>query len=278
MKPKRVSRNFVQKRLPIRTKHSNKTNGGKLLAIAGSKGMYGAGILVALAATRSGSGYTYLMMDWNNQQLLSHPDFLFSAPKTSLLKKISPSAIVFGPGIGKNYKSKRWLKFLRKNYVGPVLIDADGLNILASERQMKLPHNWILTPHEGELSRLLKCSSNEIKKNPIQSILKAQKLFGSHVILKGANTYIANGTSLFHVQSGTPALAKAGTGDVLAGIIGALLSQGLSSLESAIVGTYVHGYASQVWIQKNDMISLRPLDLIELLPKTLRSIRYAKSE
>lgn len=269
-----VTLTFTKRNLPSRNRNSNKTHGGKLLVIGGSQGMYGAGILSALAATRSGAGYTYLMLDWNSRQLLKHPDILFLKPKISAFKSINAKAYILGPGIGKSTRAKSILNFFIKNKIPNVVLDADGLSLLAKMKNQKIPSSWILTPHEGELSRLLNTSALKIRENPVRSITQAQKKFGCTILLKGSTTYIADGKKILKSKSGTPALAKAGTGDVLAGIIGGLVAQGVQPIIAAALGAYIHGTASQRYLKSgNDVLSLRPLDLIDQLPKTFRFIR-----
>lgn len=269
-----VTHNLAKKYLPKRSQRMNKTHGGKLLIVAGSKGMYGAGILSALAGTRSGAGYTYLMMDWLRKDILKHPDILFLKPELKILNTLKVTAYVLGPGIGQSPRSARLLKFLIIKKVPLAVLDADGLNLLAKVGNVKLPSGWILTPHEGELSRLLGVPSEKIRKNPTHFIAETQKKYGCVVLLKGASTYICDGSKIFISKSGTPALAKAGTGDVLSGIIGALLAQGVSSTFAAALGAYVHGVISQKFLQDgNDVLSLRPTDLIDYLPKILKAIR-----
>jgi hydroxyethylthiazole kinase-like uncharacterized protein yjeF len=275
MKPKVITAAFVRKNLPKRTTTSNKTHGGKLVIVAGSNGMYGAGLLAALAATRIGAGYTYLMLEWNSKQLLQHPDILFLKPKINLLKNINATAYVVGPGMGTSAKAKAKLNYFIKRKLSNVVLDADGLTLLSKIKNPVIPHNWVLTPHEGELARLLNISADEVRKNPIRCIALTQKKYGCTILLKGAVTYITDGKKLWASSSGTPALAKAGTGDVLAGIIGGLLSQGLEAATAAALGAYLHGLTSKRYLTNgNDVLSLRPLDLIDELPKTLKRARH----
>lgn len=274
MRAKIVSRDFIKRHLPQRSKFQNKTHGGKLLIIGGSEGMYGAAILSALAATRSGAGYTYILMDWKTNQLLTHPDLLFLRPSVQAFKSIAPACILIGPGLGKSLKARKWLTNLSKNKSIPIVLDADGLNCLATSTIKSLSLNWILTPHEGELARLLKIPSVTIHKDPIKYALMASRKWNCIVLLKGPTTYITDGKHILSTRTGTPALAKAGTGDVLSGIIAALLSQGLDNLTAGALGAYIHGLASRHWLKDgNDVLSLRPLDLIEALPKTIKAIR-----
>lgn len=271
---KKISKKDISQILPVRTKHSNKTDAGKVLIVGGGKGLYGAGILSALAATRTGAGYTHLMTDLSKFPWVKFPDFILHPLALKELKNKNSFVVAIGPGLGLQPQKKKYIQFLQRNNFEKVIIDADGLTLLA-QMNVKLPQDWILTPHEGELARLLGVSSQTIKKNRAESLLKAQKKYGCIILLKGADTIVADSTGkIFQISEGTPALAKAGSGDVLLGLIAALRAQSISPLNSAIAGAFIHGFASQLWMKKKkDSLSLRPLDLIELLPEALYKLR-----
>ncbi|MBC7537395.1 MAG: NAD(P)H-hydrate dehydratase [Bacteriovorax sp.] len=265
--------------LPNRTKTSNKTSAGKVLIIGGGKGLYGAGILSALAATRTGAGYTHLMTDLTKFPWIKFPDFILHPIKISELKNKEEFAIGIGPGLGIEDKNKKLINYLIKNNFKKVVVDADALTLIANSNFPSLPPTWILTPHEGELARLLKTTSSLIKKDRLKAIKEAQAKFNCTVLLKGAATLIAtpNSPKILSIQTGTPALSKAGTGDVLLGMIVALRAQGLDTREACLVATYIHGKAAREWGEEgNDHLSLRPTDLIERLPKTIKLIRFKK--
>jgi NAD(P)H-hydrate epimerase len=271
--------------LPKRKKSSNKTTVGTSLIIGGGSGFYGAGLLAALAATKSGSGYTHLLTDLTPLPWLKYPDFIMHPMKLNELKKllakvqfIDRFAIGIGPGMGINLKNKQMLASLIKQPNLKVVVDADALSILAKYKMYPLPTNWILTPHEGELARLLNCSSLEVKKDRKKALKQAVDQYQCTILLKGACTLIAGPQKkkIQEVKAGTPALSKAGTGDVLLGMITAFLAQGLSNSEAAYLGSFIHGSAARDWENSgNDQLSLRPTDLIEQLPKTIFKIRYS---
>ena len=270
----KVDNKYIKKLLPKRSKLSSKIDGGKVLIVAGGSPLYGAGILSALAASRSGAGYTHLMTDLIKYPWVKFPDFILHKFSVSELKKHSKSIIAIGPGLGLGESKKRLLTFLIKTKTEKVIVDADALTILASMKAIKLPSSWVLTPHEGELSRLLGVSSSSVKRSRLESLKAVQKKYGCTVLLKGADSLISDGVHLYQVSSGTVALAKAGTGDVLLGMIGAFYAQGLSASEAAVLGTFVHGKCSADWMKKgNDHLSLRPMDLIDQIPQTLLSLR-----
>lgn len=270
----KVDRRYIKKVIPARSKSSSKIEGGKVFIVAGTAKIRGAGILSSFAATRSGAGYTHLMTDLINYPWRSFPDFIVHKFSLRELKKHTDDVIAMGPGLGISESKRKLLCFLIKAKVEKVVLDADALTMLATMKKTTLPSSWILTPHEGELARLLGVTSAVVKKKRQEHLIMAQKKFGCVVLLKGADSLISDGTRLLKVSSGTKALAKAGTGDVLLGMIGAFYAQGLSPLDATALAAFVHGEASADWLKKgNDHLSLRPMDLIEELPKTLLKLR-----
>lgn len=257
----------AQKEIPTRKYQDNKTHGGKCLVVAGSKGLYGSAILTSLAASRAGAGYTYLISS-GKFPVKKHPDFLLVSghPKFKNFQ-----AIAMGPGFRNPKKIKSYLKEMIKQKIRNVVLDAEALNFISNK---KLPANWIVTPHEGELSRILKVPSEKIRADRKKYISIAQKKLGCVVLLKGYRTLVADSKSVLEIQSGNPALAKAGTGDVLTGMILAFLSQGLSSMSSAALGSFVHGFIADNWMKSGkDVLSLMASDVVEFIPEALFKIR-----
>lgn len=255
--------------LPTRIKSDNKTRGGKTLLVAGSKDMEGAAILAARAAARVGAGYVYI-----HSKTPTVPDFL----RMSSIKDFDPlqfSAVGVGPGFKDSTALNRWIKHLEKLRFESVVLDAEALNFLSETKSIKkIPSTWIMTPHEGELARLLHVRSSAIRKNRQKFILQAQKKFGCIILLKGAGTLIADAKHLVRINTGNPALSKAGTGDVLTGMITGFLSQKVKPFEAACLGAYVHGLVADLWIKKgHDVLSLMASDLIEGLPEALFKLR-----
>ncbi len=260
--------------LPSRNKKDNKTKGGKCLVIAGSSGMWGAAVLAATAAARAGAGYTFIYEAKNKFPIVKHPDFLVTSAKEKFDRF---GAICLGPGVKDfNFLRQCILKLIKIKH-SSVVLDAGALDALTllHKKQIQLPKSWILTPHEGEMARLLGVSSKNLQAQRQKSVLKLNKKFGCIVVLKGSRTLIADGKNLFQVLSGNSALAKAGTGDVLTGIVTAFLSQGLHPINAACLGVFVHGAIADQWIEeKNDELSLLASDLVARLPKTLAKIRH----
>ncbi|MBY0385919.1 NAD(P)H-hydrate dehydratase [bacterium] len=261
----------AQKNLPARKKNDNKTVGGKICVIAGSRGMEGALQLTAQAASRCGAGYVYVL---SSTKKSLNPDFL----STSVLqiKKIKFDSCVLGPGFSSPQKIALFLRHWLKQKQSNVVLDAEALNWLAKNSFPQLPNDWILTPHEGEMARLLKKSSAYIRKDRIEAVIRTQKKYGGVVLLKGHQTLICDGTQILKINSGNPSLAKAGSGDVLAGMIAAFLAQRKKSsvISAASLAAYLHGRIADDWLEEgNDVLSLRPVDLLERLPKSLAKLR-----
>lgn len=273
-KIKKYTLYHARKNLPTRHNADNKTRGGKALVVAGSAGMRGAAILTATAAARCGAGYVYIHSEKKNLSAQYHPDFLeFDSPKD--LKKNPPTAVAVGPGLQTSKSTRLWITTLAQLRFPYVVLDAHALSVLPDlGNKIQLPPTWILTPHEGELGKLLHVSSQKICKDRLRYAQMAQKKWGCTVLLKGYETLALNSEEIWKVQSGTPALAKAGTGDVLTGMILAFLSQGLKSTAAACLAAYIHGKMASDWVQSgHDVISLMASDLLKQLPTSLKKIR-----
>lgn len=263
--------------LPKRKSSDNKASAGRSLIIAGSQGMYGAAVLAAEAAARIGSGYVNLFTKQSAFLSIKHPSFLVIDSRAKKIPFERASAIAIGPGLGTTSTAVQLLRQLLKKTPKNVVIDADALNILAEKKFWSLPADWIVTPHEGELSRLLGISSKKIRDDRRAAVVAAQKKLGCIVILKGHRTLVA-ADKIYEIQSGNAALAKAGTGDVLTGLITGLLAQGLKNTEAACLGVFVHGWLGDLWIKEgNDELSLLPEDLLKRLPQALSRIRKSRS-
>jgi len=251
--------------LPQRSEFAHKQHSGKCLIIAGSKGLWGASFLCGLAAYRVGAGYVYLPDDIKD--LILYPDFL--SVKVSPNLDLKPFAtIAIGPGLMITPETEKIFSHLEKNFKNPAIIDAGALALVK-----RLHENWIITPHEGEMAKLLNISANEIRADRLKAIQAAQKKFGGIVVLKGPHTLIANAKNIYEIETGNKALAKAGTGDVLTGMIAGLLSQGLKPINAVVLACGLHGHMADRWIKEKDFLSLMASDLIKLLPQTLFSLR-----
>jgi ADP-dependent NAD(P)H-hydrate dehydratase len=260
--------------LPMRKKHDSKVQGGKVGIIAGSPGMWGAALLAGQAASRAGAGYVY-MLESSQRNLFKHPDFLVNT--TLQLKKQKLSAVVLGPGYKNSKSIGQWIRHWVKERQSNVILDAEALTWLALHPGQTLLRSWVLTPHEGEMARLLGKSRLWVHRHRAEAVQRAQRKWRCVVVLKGATTLVADQEHVFKVAAGNPSLGKAGSGDVLAGMIAAFLAQNLSvdSITRAVcAATFVHGWLADQWIRSNkDVLSLRPTDLLEELPFALATLR-----
>ncbi|MGZ3780561.1 MAG: NAD(P)H-hydrate dehydratase [Pseudobdellovibrionaceae bacterium] len=266
------------KLLPPVTESDNKATRGRSLLLAGSAEYPGAGILAAKAALRTGSGYVTLAQK-NIMPSLENPDFLLCDLNKNSWSDLKFDAILVGPGFGVNAFTASIIKELKAEKVEKVILDADALTVCARENLYPLPATWIITPHSGELGRCLSVTAEEINNSRVEYVKKAQSLFKCVVLLKGHKTLIANGRRIYAIGSGNAALAKAGTGDVLAGCITALRAQGLSATRAALLGAYVHGATANLWAARcKDLLSMTASDVIEAIPDVLYRLRTLKEK
>ncbi len=257
----------VRTRLPRRDRYAHKGNCGHVLIVGGELGFSGAAKMAGEAALRVGSGLVSIatraghsgLMNLNRPELMSHG--VESAEQlTALLAKID--VIVVGPGLGQS----DWAKSLLNATISsgkPMVVDADGLNLLAAAPEVK--PNWILTPHPGEAARLLKCSTADIQQDRFAAALSVQARYGGVVVVKGAGTLIASEHQLAVSTTGNPGMASGGMGDVLSGVIAGLLAQGLSLQDAAQQGVYNHGLAADLAAAKDGERGLLASDLMSYL-------------
>lgn len=266
----------AKKLIPKRSKKANKFDSGVALIVAGSQGIFGAAVLCAKAAARSGAGYVRVNVGSGGYPFQKTPDFVVI--KKLSVKNLTPkefNAVAIGSGMLANAQTQNKLNMLIKSNLNHVVVDAGALGALTNLKKVKISSQWILTPHEGEMSRLLGVKSVDIKKNREHFCKLAALKFGCHVILKGHHTIVAEPDGILtKVKTGNQSLAKAGTGDVLSGIICGFLAQGLVSADATKLGVFVHGLVADAWVKSGrDVLSLLPSDLIEWLPLVLNRIR-----
>ncbi|MGI6587336.1 MAG: NAD(P)H-hydrate dehydratase [Peptococcia bacterium] len=284
-----VDQEFVQDFLPSRDEEGHKNTFGHVLVIAGSPGMMGAAYLASKAVLRSGAGMvtTCVPESLANVFDLALPEAItkgvretekgaLSAAGWSVIKEILPGkkALVFGPGLGTENQIKHLLQKVLEADM-PLVLDADGLNVLAKEPDVlqKAQGSLILTPHPGEMARLLGTTVALVQENRVETALEAAAKFQAVVVLKGAATVIATPEKEVFINStGCSTLATAGAGDVLAGAIGGLLAQGLSPLEAAVLGVYIHGLAGEILAREKGQRGVLAGDVVETLPFAFKSL------
>jgi NAD(P)H-hydrate epimerase len=187
-------------------------------------------------------------------------------------------ALAVGPGLGFDSMRAQWLKKLVELAPKRVVLDADALTMLAEHSFGPLPSTWVLTPHSGELSRLLGIDSKQVDLDPLAATEEAVKRFGCHVLLKGYHSILGvktrAGCKRIIIPTGNAALAKAGSGDVLTGMIAGLMSQGLSTKKATVMAAYLHGAIADKWTSdKKDISSLMASDIILNMPEVLGILR-----
>lgn len=252
---------------------------GHALLIGGSYGKIGSVSLSAKAALRSGAGLVTVFAPECGYGILqaSVPEAMFITdenPKiiTDIQFDISPSAIGIGPGMGQEEETQQAFHNLIKSLSKPMVIDADAINILSTHKNWleNLPKKSILSPHPKELQRLTGTSGTleENHKSATELARKHDLVF----VLKGAPTFITDGENLFKNTTGNAALATAGSGDVLTGILTSLLAQGYEPLDAAKLGVYLHGLTADIALPHTGSESFIASDIISLLGKAFLKI------
>ena len=269
----------IQGSIPKRKNSAHKGDHGKLLVIAGDEGLGGAGIMSSESALKTGTGLVKLLTrkSYISASLARNPEVMVSGADNAqdLEENLSwPNAIVAGPGMFENFWSEQILfKLLAKitEKKIPTLLDAGALRLLNNKAfsKMKLHDQMILTPHPGEAADMLKVSTQEIQKNRIESAKKLQKKYNCIIVLKGQGTIICYKKEMYLCSSGGPELAVGGTGDILSGVIGSLIAQGLTPLDAAITGVGLHAKAGENFANEVGKIGLAASELIPQIRKLL---------
>lgn len=297
--------------LPRRDREAHKGSFGRVLIIAGSKGMIGAPALVANAALRSGAGLvtvacpesiqravamlcpcaTTVPLPEEHRGLINPAKMAARLGEAGLIGKTGrPNVIAAGPGIGQDSASHAkaivsTLLNLRKQLDIPMVLDADALNAIALvatelNETPQLPC-CVITPHPGEMAKLSKSTIVDVQAERREFAAAASDGFSSAqneagrtiVVLKGAGTLVTDGTMMYENNTGNPGMATGGSGDVLTGVIAGLLGQRLSLMDASILGVHVHGLAGDLAAERTGEISLIATDLIDELPNAFRKCR-----
>jgi hydroxyethylthiazole kinase-like uncharacterized protein yjeF len=246
--PRSIDPTLFQGWLPPRPHDGHKGDFGSVGILGGAPGMAGAALLAARAALLLGAGRVYCaVLDERVAVDPLAPELMVASPDT-VLGLAPPACLAVGPGLGRSAAARQWLEAALARDV-PLLIDADGLNLLAADatlqRQLRERSSAsLLTPHPGEAGRLLGLSTAEVQADRVACIEALAARYGTGVVLKGAGTLIRwPDGQLWRNPSGNPGMAAPGMGDVLAGMIAALAGQGLDLARAALLGAYLHGAA-----------------------------------
>ena len=267
--------------LPNRAVDAHKGDFGRILLLCGSKGYTGAAYLAATGALRSGAGLVFLgvpesiyaieAVKLNEAIVFSLPDKAgkLSADATPEILKRLPKmdAVLIGPGLGQAESVFQVVKAVLENAQCPVVLDADGINLISAHKDLVRGRTapTILTPHAGEFARL--------GGNPQERTMAAETMAKDHgciLLLKGHHTVITDGTSTYINMTGNPGMAVGGSGDVLAGIITALVGQGIAPLEAAACGAWLHGAAGDICAAEIGQYGMLPTDMLHVLPRLLK--------
>lgn len=256
-------------KLPARPENSNKGTFGKILNISGSQYMWGAAYLSSLSALTIGAGFVALASEESVLSRIHAPEIVLCP--LSQIEEINPTVLLIGCGLSTSDKAKKIFNSVIPSKI-PTVIDADGLNILAENDESLRGNDIILTPHPKEASRLLNCSLNAILENMELSAKQISEKYNCITVLKSHRTIVTDGEKVYYNTTGNSALAKAGSGDVLAGMIAGLLAQGSTPYEASCLGVYLHGLAGD--LAKNDLTEYGVLatDTIRYIPCAIKKI------
>lgn len=265
-----------------RDKSSHKGTFGTALFVCGSYGMAGAAILAAKGALRSGVGKLKMAVHKSIYGICAEavPEAVFLPFglrfKKAILKDIKTAdSILFGCGVGVSFSSFKKLKLIINNAKSPIVIDADGINLLSENidilKRAKTP--IVLTPHPAEMSRLCGKNVSEINNNRLDIAAEFAKKHGVYVVLKGNETVIAAPDGRVNINpTGNAGMATGGSGDVLSGIMAALLAYNIDVFGTVSAAVYIHGAAGDVAAEKLSQTSMLPSDIIKELPCVFKTL------
>lgn len=279
---KKLTQDDVLALLPDRPACGHKGDFGKILLLCGSRGYTGAAALSAMAALRTGAGLVYLGV----------PESVYSILATKLLEpvvlplpdmdgKLSADcveqlgnmfdfldAILVGPGLGQSEQVFSVVEYILKEFHGPVVIDADGINVLCKHKDVLRGRTYptILTPHEGEFKRL----GGELQQGRMAASCAVATDLGCIVVLKGHETVITDGKIVYVNPTGNPGMAVGGSGDVLAGMIVSLIGQGVQPLDAAAAAVWIHGAAGDICAKEMGQYAMLPSDMLDVMPRLLK--------
>jgi NAD(P)H-hydrate epimerase len=273
--------------LPSRDRNAHKGQFGHLFVLSGSVGKTGAAAMVCQGALRVGTGLITLGIPESLNPIM---EVKLTEPMTEPLPETKErtlslaghgqiinllagkSALAIGPGLSQHPETTRLVQKVIRSINLPAVIDADGLNAFAGKLDLirKSQKELILTPHPGEMARILGTSVPEVQKNRIEVAREFAQKYGVILVLKGARSLVASPAGdVFINPTGNPGMASGGMGDVLTGMIGGYLAQGLPSLEAAKLGVYLHGLAGDFVAHQKGERGMAAMDLVEEIPKIL---------
>lgn len=282
MEMKALDHEAVLDLLPQRDSWAHKGCFGKLLLLCGCKGYTGAAALAAMGALRSGAGLVFLGVPESIYGIeavkLTEPVVMplpdenggMSSEAADDVLKLLPSmdALLIGCGLGQSEGAWEVLRVCLENFRGPIVVDADGINLLAKHKDVLRGRTSpvIVTPHDVEFQRL----GGVIGEDRSAAAAALAKELGIIVLLKGHETVITDGSTCYLNHTGNPGMAVGGSGDVLAGMIVSLLGQGLPPLEAAACAAWLHGAAGDICEKQIGQYGMLPSDMLQVLPRLLK--------
>lgn len=278
---KYMNETTIRALLPVRKRDTHKGDYGKILLLCGSRGFTGAAALAAMGALRTGAGLVYLAVPESiyaieavkltEPVVLPLPDEngMLCAASIPEIARLLPKmdAVLFGSGSGIGQGTEEVLLYLLENCECPLILDADGITLAAKHKDILRGRNkpTILTPHDGEFARLLPPDLPRTE----QTMALAKEL-GCLLLRKGHRTLITDGAVCFENHTGNPGMATGGSGDVLAGVIGSMIGQGVAPLEAAAAAAWLHGAAGDLAAQRLGEYGMLPGDMVDELPQLLK--------
>jgi NAD(P)H-hydrate epimerase len=269
-----ISRNHIRNLLKKRRLNTHKGTYGKVLIIAGSKGMVGAAALASRAALRAGAGLVSVSIEEE-----FFPIIQASVPESTCINREFMDdvlngfdSVVVGPGMGRESYAAHVLSDVLSTYEGSLVVDADALNIVAHNHidLRKTKGRLIITPHVGEASILTGINSHEINSDREKVVSYLSEITGATSILKGYGTLVCpprrdkqQAFEVYENPTGNPGMATGGSGDILSGMIGGFAAQGMSQVDAALVGVYIHGYAGDLAGEDKGEYGLIASDIVE---------------
>lgn len=290
-----TTQEFAAESLPDRSHDAHKGTFGTTVVIAGSRGMTGAAALASEAVLKSGAGLSVLCVPVSLQQMMATKltevmtkglpetaDVMLSSSALDEALQVceKASSIVLGCGIGICDDTCEFVNAFIKASKAPMVIDADALNCISksNEKSSIFRNNLVITPHPAEMARLLGTTTAEIQSDRLGAARKASQQFGCVVVLKGAGTVIMNSDGRAFVNTtGNPGMATGGTGDILAGVIGSLISQGMNAFDAAVSGVFIHGAAGDIAADEIGESGMLAGDLLRAIPNALKDLYLLKN-
>lgn len=272
----------VLRLLPDRDPRAHKGNFGKILLLCGSRGYTGAAALAAMGSLRSGAGLVYLAVPECIYEIeavklteaivlpLPSRDGTYAVEAAQEVRALLATidAVLIGPGMGQSEGALAVLEEVLDHFDGPIVVDADGLNLMATHKVLLRRRNGptVLTPHEGEFKRL----APDFQGDRLSSAVEFANEHGCILVLKGHETLITDSAVCYRNSTGNPGMAVGGSGDVLAGMIVSLLGQGIEPLQAAALGAWLHGAAGDLSAGRLGQYAMLPTDLLEDLPRLMK--------